>query len=50
LLRRSRVLDDALRARWQQLIPAMTVPQLLELRSALEESEARLDALDAADH
>ena len=46
LVRRSRVLDEALRARWLQLIPAMSRSQLLELRSALAESEAKLDALD----
>ncbi len=46
-VRRSRVLDDALRARWLQLIPAMSVAQLAELRATLAETEAKLDALDA---
>jgi hypothetical protein len=42
----SRVLDDALRARWLELVVAMSADQLRELRSALEEAETRLDAAD----
>ena len=46
-LRRTRLLDEPLKARWLELVPHMNPAQLTEMVSALESAAESLLALDA---